>query len=197
MAHSSLALIRLHGIRARSSCRDTWNPIMPTISRSKDLSSVDTIHRISAHFRGVKLRKFLLVRTNLCTCIYTYIQSIQDKTVKENVEWINNVSVEMFLLRECVLFTIRQFDHSCSKYIVNRLSTGRLLVNFLSPFSSCAIEQPSRGVHGARTRGKIVYLEWKERGSLEIFHDRLERDGEMVTMSRVKSGEILSWQRLT
>lgn len=94
-----------------------------------------------------------------------------------------------------------------SKYIVDQ-PLYRLLVNFLSPFFRCAIER-TRGTvrtNGARTRGKIEFTSGGR--SARIFGNisrsvgerererEIWRDGEMVTMSRVKSGEILSWQRL-
>lgn len=90
-----------------------------------------------------------------------------------------------------------------SKYIVDQ-PLYRLLVNFLSPFFRCAIER-TRGTvrtNGARTRGKIEFTSGGRSARIfgNISRSEKERErwryGEMVTMSRVKSGEILSWQRL-
>lgn len=166
----------LAGIRSRQLSR---------ISISKDLSSADTIHRISAHFCGVKLRKFLALRTNLYTCIYIYIclyMFIQGKTrYGMNRTFSRNVA-----FTRSSLFTIRRFDRSCSKYIVDRLSTGCWSTSchhfpLRNRASACTNERENRllRVEGKEDLWKYFTIGWRE----------------MVTMSRVKSGEILSWQR--
>lgn len=168
----------LAGIRSRQLSR---------ISISKDLSSADTIHRISAHFCGVKLRKFLALRTNLYTCVYMYIYvCICSSRVKQDTEWIDWTFSRNVVFTRSSLFTIRRFDRSCSKYIVDRLSTGCWSTSchhfpLRNRASACTNERENRllRVEGKEDLWKYFTIGWRE----------------MVTMSRVKSGEILSWQR--